>query len=333
VATIREVTASYRRVTMSALRLAFLSSLVLELLASVSVALVAVSIGLQLLGGHLDLRTALFVLVLAPEAYLPLRLVGANYHASAEGMSAAEQLFDVIDQPLPARGTRTEVPDPALSRLTIDDLRVTYPGRDRPALEAFSMAVEPGEVVAVTGPSGSGKSTLLGVLLGFVVPQGGALAIGGVPLSDLDPDAWRSRIAWVPQRPHLFAASMADNIRLGRPDADAGDVLRAIAGAGLVDLVARLPDGLETRICERGVGLSAGECQRIALARAFLRDAPLLLLDEPTANLDGETEAEVVDAVARLADGRTVLLVAHRPALAALADRTVVLSAPEVIVE
>jgi thiol reductant ABC exporter CydD subunit len=327
VATIREVTDSYRRVTMSTLRLTFLSSLVLELLASVSVALVAVSIGLRLLGGHLDLRTGLFVLVLAPEAYLPLRLVGANYHASAEGMSAAERMFDVIDAPLPLRGTRTDVPDPASSRLVVEDLRVAYPGRDRPALDGISMVVEPGEVVAVTGPSGSGKSTLVGVLLGFVAPQAGFVGIDGVGLCDLDPDAWRARIAWVPQRPHLFAASIVENIRLGRPDADAGDVLRAVAGAGLVDLVARLPDGLETRIGERGVGLSAGERQRIALARAFLRDAPLLLLDEPTANLDRDTEAAVIDAVADLAHGRTVVLVAHRPALASLADRTVELPA------
>jgi thiol reductant ABC exporter CydD subunit len=328
VATIREVTDSYRRATMATLRVTFLSSLVLELLASVSVALVAVSIGLRLLGGHLDLRTALFVLVLAPEAYLPLRLVGANYHASAEGMSAAEQLFAVIDRPLPARGTRTDVPDPATSRLTVEDLSVTYPGRDRPALDGFSMVVEPGQVMAVVGPSGSGKSTLLGVTLGLVAPQAGAVRVGRVAVSELDPDAWRARIAWVPQRPHLFAASIADNIRLGRPDADDGDLLRAVAGAGLGDLVARLPDGLETRIGERGAGLSAGERQRIALARGFLRDAPLLLLDEPTANLDGETEAAVIDSVRRLARGRTVVLVAHRPALAALADRVVEMPVP-----
>jgi thiol reductant ABC exporter CydD subunit len=331
VATIREVSDSYRRVTMSTLRLTFLSSLVLELLASVSVALVAVSIGLRLLGGHLDLRTSLFVLVLAPEAYLPLRMVGANYHASAEGMSAAEQMFEVIDAPLPARGTRRDVPDPASSRLVVDDLCVTYPGRDRPALDGISLVVEPGEVLAVTGPSGSGKSTLLGVLLGFVAPQAGFVGIGGVELSDLDPDAWRAAIAWVPQRPHLFAASIADNIRLGRPEADAGDVLRTVARAGLVDLVARLPGGLDTRIGERGAGLSAGESQRIALARAFLRDAPLLLLDEPTANLDGETEAAVSNAVADVARGRTVVLVAHRPALVALADRVVDVSVSAVI--
>jgi thiol reductant ABC exporter CydD subunit len=321
--TIRDVTDSYRRTTMATLRLTFLSSLVLELLASLSVALVAVSVGLRLLGGHLDLRTSLFVLVLAPEAYLPLRLVGANFHASAEGMSAAEQVFGVVDEPLPPRGTRTDVPDPATSELLVDNLHVTYPGRDRPALDGVSLAVEPGEVVAVTGPSGCGKSTLLGVLLGLVESQAGSVTVNGIELASLDPDAWRARVAWVPQRPHLFAASIADNVCLGCPNADAGDVLRAVAGAGLADLVARLPRGLDTPIGEGGAGLSAGERQRVALARAFLRDAPLLLLDEPTANLDGETEAGVLEAVFDLTRGRTVVLVAHRPALLVLADRVI----------
>jgi thiol reductant ABC exporter CydD subunit len=329
--TIRQVTDSYRRVTMSTLRVSFLSSLVLELLASVSVALVAVSVGLRLLGGHLDLRTSLFVLILAPEAYLPLRQLGASYHVSADGMSAADQVFEVLEQPRPPRGARTDVPDPATCRLVIEDVSVSYAGRDRPALEGVSMVAEPGEVLAVTGPSGSGKSTLLGVLLGLVTAQSGSVRIGGADLASLDPDAWRTRLAWVPQRPHLFATSIGDNIRLGRPDADAGDVLHAVAGAGLVELVARLPAGLDTAIGERGAGLSAGECQRVALARAFLRDAPLLLLDEPTANLDGETEAAVIEAIRLLARGRTVVLVAHRPALLALADRVVTLPAAEMV--
>jgi thiol reductant ABC exporter CydD subunit len=330
--TIRQVTDSYRRVTMNTLRVSFLSSLVLELLASVSVALVAVSVGLRLLGGHLDLQTSLFVLIVAPEAYLPLRQLGASYHVSAEGMSAAEQVFEVLEQPLPPRGARSDVPDPATCRLVVEDVCVSYAGRDRPALDGLSMVVDPGEMLAVTGPSGCGKSTLLGVLLGLIATDAGSVGIGGVPLDSLDPDRWRARVAWVPQRPHLFAASIGDNIRLGRPDADAGDVLRAVAGAGLVELVAGLPAGLDSPIGERGAGLSAGERQRVALARAFLRDAPLLLLDEPTANLDGETEAGVIEAVRQLARGRTVVLVAHRPALLALADRVVELPAAETVV-
>ena len=327
VQTIREVTAAYRRTTMATLRLAFLSSLVLELLASVAVALVAVSVGLRLLHGHLDLSTALFLLILAPEAYLPLRHVGTSFHASADGVRAAEQVFSVLDEPVPSRGTRTDVPDPARHRLEVCDLGVTYPGRPAPALDGASFVVEPGEIVAITGPSGCGKSTLLSVVLGFVAPQRGTVRIGGIDLRDLDPDAWRAHVAWVPQRPHLFAASIADNIRLGRQDADDAALQEAIEHAGLRDVVARLPDGAGTVLGERGAGLSAGERQRVALARAFLRDAPLLLLDEPTAGLDGATEADVLAAVRRLAQGRTVLVVAHRPALVAMADRVVALGA------
>jgi thiol reductant ABC exporter CydD subunit len=326
VQTIRKITDSYRRTTMATLRLTFLSSLVLELLASVSVALVAVSVGLRLLGGHLDLQTSLFVLVLAPEAYLPLRLVGTNFHASAEGMTAAEQVFEILELPPPERGTRPDVPNPASNPVAVADLRVVYPGRDGPALDGISLVVEPGEVLAVTGPSGCGKSTLLGVLMGLVTPQSGSVRVGGVDLAALDPDAWRARVGWVPQRPHLFATSIADNVRLGRQDASAGDVLKAVTGAGLTDLVARLPNGLLTKLGEGGAGLSMGERQRIALARAFLRNAPLLLLDEPTASLDGDTEAAVIDAVRNLTRGRTVVLVAHRPALLSLADRVVELA-------
>jgi thiol reductant ABC exporter CydD subunit len=320
---ISEVSDSYRRTTMATLRLTFLSSLVLELLSSLSVALVAVAIGLRLLGGHLDLRASLFVLVLAPEAYLPLRQVGADFHASAAGLSAAEQIFDVLDLPLPWRGTCRDVPNPARTGLTIESLTVTYPGRVEPALEQVNLAVAPGEVLAVTGPSGCGKSTLLAVILGLVAPDTGSVQVGSTDVAGLDPDAWRQQIAWVPQRPHLFAASIADNIRLGRAEASLSDLQRAVAAAGLSEVVARLPEGLDSRLGEGGAGLSAGERQRVALARAFLRDAPLLLLDEPTANLDGHTEAQVLDAVGRICRDRTVILVAHRPALLSFADRVV----------
>jgi thiol reductant ABC exporter CydD subunit len=329
---IDEVTNSYRRRLMATLRVTFLSSLVLELLASVSVALIAVAIGLRLLNGHMDLRTGLFVLVLAPEAYAPLRQLGADYHASAEGLSAADQVFAVLERPVPDHGRRTDVPDPALCPLVVDDVDFTYPGRDRPALERATLAVAPGEVVALTGPSGCGKSTLLAIILGLLQPDSGTVAVGDVGLASLDPDAWRSRLAWVPQHPHVFAATIADNIRLGRRDARPEDVVEAVSAAGLTGLIGRLPEGLDTRIGEGGAGLSAGERQRVGLARAFLRDAPLLLLDEPTANLDGETEAEIVEAVRRLGRDRTVLMVAHRPALIALADRVVDLSRSGVLV-
>ncbi len=326
-ASIREISERYRETALATLRITFLSSLILELVATFSVALVAVAIGLRLMGGELGLRTALFALVLAPEAYLPLRQLGANYHASAEGIAAAEQVFAVIEEPLRARGTRRDVPDMTVSSITVDGLWVSYPGRSEPALEDVSLSVEPGEILALAGPSGCGKSTLLNVLLGLTVPERGAVSVADVELGDLDPDVWRAQLAWVPQRPHLFAASIAENVRLGRAGASTEEVWEAIQAAGLTGVVDSLPEGLETVLGDRGVGLSAGECQRVALARAFLRDAPLLLLDEPTASLDGQTEQEVLEAVRRLSEGRTVVLVAHRPALLEIADRVLTLGA------
>jgi ATP-binding cassette subfamily C protein CydCD len=189
-------------------------------------------------------------------------------------------------------------------------------------LEA-NLVVEPGETVALTGPSGCGKSTLLAVVLGLRRPASGSVSLGGVHLSQLDLEDWRRRLAWVPQRPHLYARSVVDNVRLGCAGATDSEVRDALGAAGLDDVVRDLPHGVDTLLGEGGAGLSAGERQRLALARAFVRDAPLLLLDEPTAGLDGETEAELLSAVRRLLAGRTALIVAHRPALAALADRVV----------
>jgi thiol reductant ABC exporter CydD subunit len=323
---IREITDRHRRATMSTLRIAFLSALVLELLSTLSVALVAVSIGLRLVEGGLGLETALLVLILAPEAYLPLRQVGAQYHASVEGLTAAARIFEVLETPLPPAGTRRDVPDPTRATLRLDGVTVRYPGRDAPALDDFSLTVHPGETVALVGPSGAGKSTVLSVLLGFVQPDSGRVLVDWDDLADLSPDAWRERIAWVPQRPHLFAGSVAANIRLGRPDASDAEVREAARAANALAFVEALPSGFDTPLGDRGAGLSAGQRQRIALARAFLRDAPLLLLDEPTSNLDAESEAAVLDAVRRLTASRTVILVAHRPALAAMADRTVPLA-------
>lgn len=319
---IRTITSQYRRATVRTLRIAFLSSFALELLATLSVALVAVTIGMRLVHGELDLYTGLVVLILAPEAYLPIRQVGAQYHAAAEGLSAAEEIFAVLETE--PRGTGTEdVPDS--TRLELEGVTVRHEGRTEPSLDAVSLTVEPGETVALVGPSGVGKSTLLNVVLGFAVPDEGRVRVGGRDLAELDPERWRSRIAWVPQRPHLFAGTIAENVRLARPDADDAAVVAALRDAGAYDFVVELPDGERTLLGEDGAGLSAGQRQRLAIARAFLADRPLLLLDEPTASLDGETEAGIVDAVRRLAAGRTVLLVVHRPALLAVADRVVTL--------
>ncbi len=326
-ASIRAITGEYRRATLRTLRIAFLSSFALELLATLSVALVAVGIGMRLVHGDLDLYTGLLVLILAPEAYLPLRQVGAQYHAAAEGLAAAEEIFAVLETPPRTTG---DEPVPDSTALSVEGLVVRHPGRSQPSLAETSFEVRPGETVALVGPSGAGKSTLLNVLLGFAAPAAGRVRAGGRDLATVDPEAWRRQIAWVAQRPYLFAGTIADNVRLARPDADDSALRAALRDAGALDFVSALPDGAETVLGEGGSGLSAGQRQRLALARAFLADRPVLLLDEPTANLDGETEAGIVDAVRRLAAGRTVLLVVHRPALLAVADRTVRLAGPVV---
>ncbi|SFT29417.1 thiol reductant ABC exporter subunit CydD [Streptomyces sp. ok210] len=326
---IRTITSQYRRATLRTLRIAFLSSFALELLATLSVALVAVTIGMRLVHGELDLYTGLVVLILAPEAYLPIRQVGAQYHAAAEGLSAAEEIFAILETE-PRAGGAADIP-PSL-RLELEGVTVRHEGRVEPSLDGASLVVDEGETVALVGPSGVGKSTLLNVVLGFTTPDEGRIRVGGIDLATLALERWRERIAWVPQRPQLFAGTIAENVRLARPDADDSAVTAALRDAGAYDFVTELPDGAQTLLGEDGAGLSAGQRQRLALARAFLADRPLLLLDEPTASLDGETEAGIVGAVRRLAAGRTVLLVVHRPALLSVADRVVVLepgAAPE----
>ncbi|MCO5967601.1 thiol reductant ABC exporter subunit CydD [Actinoallomurus soli] len=358
---IRDITAAHRRATMRTLRVAFLSALVLELLSTLAVALVAVEVGLRLLGGGLPYEKALFVLLLAPEAYLPLRNVGAQYHAGMEGVTAAGRALDLIETPEPSRGPAgtpasggaasggavsggvasggaasgeavtggavtggavTGEPASGGAAIRLDGVTVRHPDRDAPALDDVSLTVEPGERLIVTGPSGAGKSTLLAVLLGFVRPETGSTSFQGIP-----EDEWLRRIAWVPQHPHLFAGTIADNIRLGDVDAPLDAVRAAARLAGAAEFVDALPDGYGTDVGERGLRLSSGQRQRIALARAFLRDAPILLLDEPTAHLDGDSAGVVRDAVERLMAGRTVVLVTHDPAWSAAADRVVGLTA------
>ncbi|KUJ70214.1 ABC transporter [Streptomyces albus subsp. albus] len=330
-ASIRAITADYRRATLRTLRIAFLSSFALELLSTLSVALVAVGIGMRLVHGELDLETGLVVLILAPEAYLPLRQVGAQYHAAAEGLAAADQVFAVLEREPAPDGTHPAPPagrpDAWGAALAVEGLVVERPGRTGPALAETTFEVCPGEIVAITGPSGIGKSTLLDAVLGLVAPTRGRVLIGGTDLAEVSVESWWRQVAWVPQRPYLFAGTLADNVRLIRPEADEAAVRGALREAGALDFAKALPDGIHTVLGEDGTGLSAGQRQRIALARAFLADRPVLLLDEPTAGLDGETEAAVVDAVRRLAVGRTVLLVVHRPALLAVADRVVGLCA------
>jgi ATP-binding cassette subfamily C protein CydD len=337
---VREVGEAYRRATMRTLRQAFLSALVLESLTTLSVALVAVGIGLRLVYGHLDLRTGLAVLILAPEVYLPLRMVGVHYHASVDGLAAASEAFAVLDTPAPPRGTR---PCPSLAGATVrlEGVDVVHAGRDRATPHALDVTIRPGRVTALVGPSGAGKSSAVQVLLGLRRPDAGRVTVspgtdgtdgtdGTEPtdLADIEPATWYAQLAWVPQRPLLVPGSLAENLRLVAPAATDADLDRAARATGLDDVVAALPRGWATPLGQGGHGLSAGQRQRLAVARALLRDAPLVILDEPTAHLDAETERSVHDAVRDLRDaGRAVVLVAHRPALVALADDVVTVHA------
>jgi ATP-binding cassette subfamily C protein CydD len=313
---IGEVTDEYRKTTMSALRVAFLSGFVLELAAALATALVAVEVGLRLLAGHMSYQTALLVLLLTPEAYLPLRAVGAQFHASTEGAAAARDVFEILDTPLPAAQ-----PAPAPRRpvsLSTDTIRLTdvtlsYPGRDREALSGVNLTIRPGDQITLAGPSGAGKSSLLALLLRFAHPSSGRIGVGGVDLASVPLDEWRSQIAWVPQDPYLFAASVADNIALGDPAASRQAIARAARAAGAAEFIEELPRAYDTTIGERGFGLSSGQRQQIALARAFLREVPLLLLDEPAAHLDAASAARLGTAIGVLMAGRTVNRVSHAP--------------------
>ncbi|MEK9663371.1 MAG: thiol reductant ABC exporter subunit CydD [Candidatus Nanopelagicales bacterium] len=315
----------YRTTTMGVLRITFLSSFALELLASLSVALVAVTVGVRLAEGGISFSAALFILILAPEAYLPIRLVGQHFHAAAEGLGAAEEVFILLEQPLPSAGERSDIP----TRVTInlDQVSVEYPDRDGPALAPTTASASPGQIVALVGPSGGGKSTLLSLLLGFAAPTSGRILLTSddapaMDLTDVDMSEWRRRIGWVPQDPHLVVPgvdrpTIAEAVRMGAPNASISRIQRALGDAGALAEFELLPDGLDTPVHE----LSSGQRRRTAVARALVRDPQVLLLDEPTAALDGVSEQAVVDAIVRArSNGCTVIAVAHRPALVDIAD-------------
>jgi len=324
---VRRTTGDYRRTTMATLRVAFLSSLVLELLSTLSVALVAVSVGLRLVDGSMGLRTGLAVLILAPEAYLPLRAVGAQFHASVDGLTAAERLFAVLETPQPRRGNRRELPSPARVPIHLRGVRVHYADRDTDALQCDDLVIEPGQVTAVVAPSGAGKTTLLHLLAGLLQPDSGIVSVGtgagAVDLADADPVAWRTLTGYLGQHPWLVGGSVADNLRLGNPAATEPEMSAALALAAADDVVAALPGGLSAAVGDGGARLSAGQRQRLALARSLLRDAPLLLLDEPTSALDSHTERRVLAGLARHAVGRTVVIASHRAAVLDIADEVI----------
>jgi ATP-binding cassette subfamily C protein CydD len=306
------------------LRYAFLSGLVLEFMTAAAIALVAVVLGVRLINGAISFQDAFLVLLLTPEFYRPLRELGIHRHAGMEGKAAAERIFEILDTPVPPDGSLQENLCGELE-LSFSGVRFTYPGRDLPALEGLTLTLPAGSSTAVVGRSGSGKSTLVGLLLRFLHPDAGVISANGVPIGNLPAGAWREHVALVPQRPHLFYGSVLENIRLAKPNATRSEVERAAELAGAAEFIRRMPHGYDTQIGERGQRLSGGEAQRLAIARAFLKDAALLVMDEPTSSLDPESERLVRDALDRLARGRTSLIVAHRLNTVRTSDRIAVL--------
>lgn len=326
------VSERFRERTLSVLRMAFLSGLVLEFLTLGAIGVVAVTLGVRLLDGNISFARAFFVLLVTPEFYRPLRDLGVQRHAGMEGKVAMDQIGAILalTPPVADHASMDGVAAPTAQQqapLTIRlcDVTYTYPGSDHPALDGITLTLQPGTRTAVVGRSGAGKSTLIDLLLRFRDVQGGTITVNDLPLEQLPPEVWREQVALVPQRPYLFAGSVRENLLLARPDAADAELLRACELAGLADVVAGLPHGLDTPLGERSTGVSAGQAQRLAIARAFLKDSPLLILDEPTSSLDPESEALIRRALGVLTQGRTVLVVAHRLNTVIAAEQIVVL--------
>ena len=344
--TIEGVSRRFGDTTMEVLRTAFQTSLVMEWAATAATALAAVEISFRMIESDLPFGTGLAVLVLIPEFFVPFRRLAMEYHAGQSGQAALERIDELLELPITAaapatgRGSSSRRDDgrsaagvAAAPRIELRDVGYSYPGQERPALDGLDLVLHAGETVALVGPSGGGKTTVSRLLLRFVEPQHGGLFVDGAPLSTIDPTQWRRSVAWVPQDPTLVAGTVADNIRLGEPDAPFDAVRRAAEVARATSFIEALPDGYDTVLGERGLRLSGGQRQRLAVARAALRDAPLVVLDEFTAHLDDRTEAELLEAMAELLRGRTALVIAHRRRTAELADRVVRLVDGRVVAE
>ena len=354
---VAQVSDQYRTGTMAVLRVAFLSAFTLEFFSTVGTAVVAVIIGFRLLAGNLSLLDGLFVLLLAPEYYLPLRNLGLAYHSRMNGMAAAERIIPLLMETPKACNTETQrhrenlkadqkqtsikisssVPpclrvsdskgfNSVVPEIICESVSFRYGGQ-RGGVQDISLTIPAGSMVALAGASGSGKSTLARLLLGLAQPESGQITINNTDLAQLDQAAWRSQLAWVPQQPFFFSATIRENLLLGRPDADEQAIQQALTAAALTDVIKALPEGLATRLGDRGAGLSGGELRRLALARVFLRDAGLVVLDEPTAGLDADNEQLVLNAVERLAVGRTMLIISHREATISRCQQVAALAA------
>jgi ATP-binding cassette subfamily C protein CydD len=330
---VAKVSAAYRRKTMAVLRVAFLSSAVLEFFSAMAIAIVAVYLGLGFLGYYqfgtygvpLTFQQGFFILLLAPEFYSPLKELGAYYHARASAIGAAEEILKILRiRPGQVEDHGKEIILPSKSSVSIQfkDVSVDF-GRGRRGLEGVTLKIEAGQKVAIVGPSGAGKSTLIHLLLGFVQPSSGQILIDAFPQSKLSIVRWRKQLAWIGQHPILFPGSILENIRMAAPFADTKEVFKAASAAGVMAFCDHLPGGVETVLGEQGLGLSKGQAQRVALARAYLKNSPLLLLDEPTAGLDHITEQQILKSAVSIFKGRTVLMVTHNETATVRMDRIV----------
>jgi len=333
VARIEKVSEDYKQTTLKGLPVTFLSALGLVWLATISTAIVAVEIGIRLLYSRMPFEQALFILILAPEFYMPLRMLGMRFHAGMSGVSAAKRIFEILAIPVPVQPSQMSGIEPGESKYDIifKEVHFTYPNRSHSALNGVSFRINAGQKTALVGASGSGKSTVAYLLLRFIYPSSGQILIGNYPLEAFRLGAWREQIAWVSQTPYLFHDTLAANIRLARPQATEAEIFRAAALAHLDEFLQLLPRGYDTIIGEQGARLSGGQAQRLALARAFLKDSPFLILDEPTSSFDPTNEMLFQDSVNELAQGRTVLTIAHRLNTVYQADQIIVLSNGKVV--
>jgi len=332
--TIELISQHYANTTMDILRTAFQTSLVLEWGATAATALVAITVSARLMNGLMPFEIALTVLLVTPEFFLPLRQLAIKYHAGTAGKDAAARVYTILDTPAlaatpQANVTRTVLP----ARLDIffEEVQVAFDNGARIALDGFILKLADKQTVALVGATGAGKTTVANLLLRFVEPTRGKITVGGIPLNEIDADTWRAQIAYVSQQPHLFAGSVAENLALAKPNATRAEMTRAARAANIHDFIAALPRGYDTPLGERGARLSGGQRQRLALARAFLKNAPLLILDEVTSHLDAASEELIRASLAELLQNRTALIIAHRLALAQDADVVAVMENGRVI--
>lgn len=320
-----------KKSTMKVLKIAFLSALVLEMFSTISIAIIAVEIGLRLMNGNLAFQPALFILIMAPEFYNPIRQLGARYHAGMEGIAAAQSIYKILETPIVSFAKVDSIFNFNFKKITFEDVHFSYDTNNKKAINGISFSIYPKTITALVGKSGSGKTTTVNLMLKFIEPTQGKICIDGININNIKRKEWLKQIGWISQNPYLFNKSIKENILIAKENATEKELQQAIEYAKLNKFLNSLPNGINTVIGERGFGLSGGEAQRVALARAFLKDAPILILDEPTANLDPATEKELIESIRLLTKNKTVLMIAHKLNTIKQADNILVFSEGKIV--